>query len=68
MFNKIIVPFELLEELKEEKQSYQEELESVSCMAADCSLCFEKHCPVEYITDKISEIENTIADIEFNYL
>ena len=68
MSNKIIIPFELLEELKEEKRNYQEELDNVSCMAADCSLCFEKHCSIEYITEKINEIEKTITDIELDYL
>lgn len=68
MKNNIFVPFELVQELQEEKEEYINALDNYQCNATDCSECFEHDCPIEYMQGKIAEIEDTIYIIERDYL
>lgn len=67
MRSNIFIPFELIQELQEEKEEYINALDNYQCNVADCSECFVNECPLEYMISKINDLSDTIARIEQDY-
>lgn len=68
MRSNIFIPFELIQELQEEKEEYINALDNYQCNVADCSECFKHDCPIEYMQGKIVDIEVAIYRLERDYL